>query len=68
MRSKEVLEKALKLDPEERFTLVEGLIKSLDEPNRELDEIWSEEAEQRLKAYRAGKIESISSETTFNSI
>ena len=68
MRSKEVLEKALQLNPEERFTLVEGLIKSLDEPNKELDEIWSEEAEQRLKAYRAGKIESISSEATFNSI
>ena len=68
MRSKEVLEKALQLDPDERFTLVEGLIKSLDEPNKELDEIWSEEAEQRLKAYREGKIESISGEATFNSI
>ncbi len=46
----------MKLKPEERFTLVEGLIKSLDEPDKKLDEIWAEEAEKRLKAYRAGKL------------
>jgi len=68
MRSKEVLEKALNLDPEERFTPVEGLIKILDEPNKELDEFRAEETEQRLKAYREGNIESISAETTFNCI
>ena len=68
MRSKEVLEKALKLDPEERFILVEGLIKSLDEPDKELKEIWGEEAEKRLKAYRDNEIKSVSAETTFNSI
>lgn len=46
----------MKLKPEERFSLVEGLIKSLDEPDKKLDEIWAEEAEKRLKAYRAGKL------------
>lgn len=33
MDSKEVLEQALHLKPEERFLLVEGLLKSLDEPD-----------------------------------
>ena len=46
----------MKLKSEERFSLVEGLIKSLDEPDKKLDEIWAEEAEKRLKAYRAGKL------------
>ena len=46
----------MKLKPEERFSLVEGLIKSLDEPDKKLDEIWAEEAEKRLNAYRAGKL------------
>lgn len=56
MSTKELLDEAMKLKPEERFTLVEGLIKSLDEPDKKLDEIWAEEAEKRLKAYREGKL------------
>ena len=59
MRTKELLDEAMKLKPEERFILVEGLIKSLDEPNKKLDEIWAEEAEKRLEAYRKGTLESI---------
>lgn len=65
MDSKEVLEQALHLKPEERFLLVESLLKSLDEPNKELDEIWAEEAEKRLKAYRTGKLRGIAMEDVF---
>jgi putative addiction module component (TIGR02574 family) len=59
MSSKELLAQALKLKPEERFMLVEGLIKSLDEPDSSLDAIWAEEAEKRLHAYRAGHLKGI---------
>lgn len=52
MSTKELLEQALKLKPEERFIIVEGLLTSLDEPEKTLDEIWTEEAQKRLKAYR----------------
>ena len=65
MSSKDVLEQALKLKPEERFMVVEGLIKSLDEPDSSLDSIWADEAEKRLKAYRAGKVEGIPMEEIF---
>ncbi len=65
MSTKELLEEALKLKPEDRFTLVEGLIKSLDEPDKKLDEIWAEEAEKRLKAYREGRLEGIPMEEIF---
>jgi putative addiction module component (TIGR02574 family) len=65
MRSKEILKQALKLKPEERFTVVEGLLKSLDEPDKKLDEIWAEEAEKRLKAYREGRLEGIPMEEIF---
>lgn len=57
MSSKEILEKALKLKPQERFLVIEGLIRSLDEPDKRLDDIWAEEAERRLAAYREGKLE-----------
>ena len=65
MSSKEILEQALALKSEERFMIVEVLLKSLDEPDRKIDEIWAEEAEKRLKAYREGKLEGIPMEEVF---
>ena len=65
MSTKEILEQALKLKPEERFTLVEGLIRSLDEPDSKLDDLWAEEAEKRLRAYREGRLEGIPMEEIF---
>lgn len=65
MRSKEILQQALQLKPEEKFSVVEGLLKSLDEPDKNLDEIWAEEADKRLQAYREGKLEGIAMEDVF---
>jgi len=65
MSTKELLDEALKLKPKERALLVESLIKSLDQPQKELDEIWAEESEKRLKAYREGKLEGIPMEEVF---
>jgi len=65
MSTEEILKQALKLKPEERFMLVEGLIKSIDEPNKKLDDLWAEEAEKRLKAYREGRMEGIPMEELF---
>ena len=65
MSNKDILEMALKLKPEERFLIIEGLIKSIDEPDKTIDAIWAEEAEKRLKAYRDGKLQTISAEEIF---
>ena len=59
------MERALALKPEERFIVVEGLLRSLDEPDKRLDDIWSEEAEKRLQAYRKGRIKGIPMEDIF---
>ncbi len=32
------------LKPEERFMIIDGLLKSLDEPDQKIDEIWAKEA------------------------
>ncbi len=66
MSSKEILEQAMTLKPEERYMIVEGVLKSLDEPDRKIDEIWAEEAEKRLKAYRGGRLEGIPIEEVFS--
>jgi putative addiction module component (TIGR02574 family) len=65
MSSKDILQQALKLNSMERLSIVEGLLKSLDEPDSTIDDIWAEEAEKRLNAYRAGNLEGIASENIF---
>lgn len=65
MDTEELLNEAIKLKPEDRFALIEGILKSLDEPDKTIDEIWSEEAEKRLEAYRDGKLEAVSMENLF---
>ncbi len=65
MNSKDVLEQALKLKPDERFVVVEELIKSLDKPDSALDAIWTVEAEKRLNAYRSDDLEGIPMEEIF---
>ena len=54
-----LLKKALLLKPQDRFLLIDGLIQSLDEPNKEIDAIWAEEASKRLKAHREGKTQGV---------
>ncbi len=65
MGSKEILEQALKLKQEDRFMLLEGLIQSLDKPDHTLENIWTNEAELRLKAYRSGNLKGIPMEEVF---
>jgi len=67
MHSKDILAEALNLESVEKFIIVEGLLKSLDEPDLALDILWAEEAERRLQAYREGKLKGIPIETIFTS-
>ncbi len=68
MSGKRLLEEALELNVEERSLIVEGLLKSLDEPDSKIDQIWSEEAEKRLKAYRNAELEGIPMEEVFKEL
>jgi len=65
MSNKEIIESALKLSPPEKLFIVESILKSLEEPNKEIENIWLEEAERRLQAYRDGKLEGIPMEDIF---
>jgi len=65
MSNKEIIESALKLSPPEKLFIVESILRSLDEPDKEIDNIWIEEAAKRLKAYRDGKLEGIPMEDIF---
>lgn len=62
---KSILEQALKMRPADRFTILEGLLHSLDEPDKTIDEIWAIEAEKRLQAYKEGKLITLTYEKVF---
>lgn len=50
---------ALSLPFDARIELVESLLKSLDAPNTEFEDIWAEEVESRIDALKSGALETI---------
>jgi len=56
-----VQKEALALEPADRADLVDSLLASLDsDAIKAVENAWAQEAEDRLRAYRAGKIEALS--------
>jgi putative addiction module component (TIGR02574 family) len=66
--TKSVFQAALALSPDERAALAEQLLSSLHEDEEKLDALWAAEAEQRLQAYRQGKIKAIPAEQVFSKL
>ena len=61
---KKLAEQASLLAPVERAELVEGILQSLDATDPHLDQLWAEEARDRLAAYRQGEIETLDFDET----
>lgn len=58
----EILKEALTLKPAQKAELVDKLLSSLDNPDKEIDRLWAQEAESRIDAYEQGKIKAIALE------
>ena len=65
MSINELLEQALTLNVNERTKLIDELFKSIDKPDEEIDQIWVDEADKRLEAYRKGEIKAVPMENIF---
>jgi len=59
MSTAELINKGLGLKPAERFILIQALINSLDMPNPSIEKVWDEEAQNRLKAYKEGRLKTV---------
>jgi putative addiction module component (TIGR02574 family) len=57
-----IFKEALTLSPSEKAQLIDKLISTLDKSDKEIDELWVKEAEDRIDAYDQGKIKAISLE------
>lgn len=65
MSINKLLEQTLTLNVNERTKLIDELFKSIDKLDEEIDQIWADEADKRLEAYRKGQIKAIPIEDIF---
>ena len=54
--AKTLIERARALTPEDRIALVEDVLDSLDRSDPDIDRLWTQEATDRLVAYRRGEL------------
>jgi putative addiction module component (TIGR02574 family) len=56
----DILDRVMELPAEEKARLVDRLLSSLDQPDESIDSLWRTEVEERIQAYQAGKLQSVS--------
>ena len=59
-KTNEILREAMALRPIEKAKLVDQFIANLNEPDKQIDKLWAEEAEDRIDAYDRREIKAIS--------
>jgi len=62
VKSKELEVKIRSLPDNAKLELVDSILMQLDKPDPEIDRVWAEEARNRWKAYKAGKLKTVSYE------
>ncbi|QTA86786.1 addiction module protein [Desulfonema magnum] len=68
MDAEKLMSAAESLPLELKTELIERLLDSLNPSHREIDELWAEEAERRVKELRTGKVKAIPGEEVFREI
>lgn len=63
---KTILKEILSLKPANKAELVDRLLSSLDKPDKEIDALWVQEAEERIDAYEKGELKAVSLEEVLN--
>ena len=63
---KALLEKALKMSPNERVVLAELILASIDHEEDEIRELWLSEVKDRIKAVNKGKAKLLDFEILYN--
>ncbi len=60
--TKQILDLVLRLPAIEKARLIDHLLSSLDKPDEAIDALWRQEIADRIKAYQAGNLRTISLE------
>ena len=68
MNTKQLIDEAISLPVEERVLVVDSLLRSLNQPESEIDKKWANEAKRRLAELRSGSVGAISGEDVFGKV
>jgi putative addiction module component (TIGR02574 family) len=68
MNTKELIDEAVLLPVEERALVVDSLLRSLNQPESEIDKNWAAVAKRRLSEMRSGSVEAVPGQKVFESI
>lgn len=66
MGTNEIIQEAINLKPQEKYLIIESLILSLNEPDKDIEKMWIEESQKRLDEYKNGNLKTLSFEEVFN--
>jgi len=66
MGTNEIIQEAINLKPQEKYLIIESLILSLNEPDKDIEKIWIKESQKRLDEYKNGNLKTLSFEEVFN--
>ncbi len=63
--SQTLQDEVTRMPPHEKLALVDAILASLDTPDRSIDQLWEQEAEDRIRAFDQKEISSVSTQTVF---
>ncbi len=68
MNTKQLIDEAVSLPVEERALVVDSLLRSLNQPESEIDKKWAIVAKHRLEELRSGTVQAVSGQEVFKKI
>ena len=68
MNTKKLIDEAVSLPVEERALVVDSLLRSLNQPESEIDKKWATVAKRRLAEIRSGLVEAVPGNEVFDKI
>lgn len=68
MNTKELIDEVVSLPVEERALVIDSLLRSLNQPESEIDKKWAAVAKRRLAEMRSGSVAAVPGEEVFEKI